>query len=137
MKIFVTGIGVISAIGLNTADNLHSIKSLRTGIRKSSNYNPMVGEVALSNQQLVQMLNLPNEDFSRTTLLALPAAMEAWGKNKNDHRIRTGLISSTSVGGMDRTEKYYFQSQTEKSSHYYSLMTHDNGRTTERLAEEL
>src|SRR5678815_4512541 len=38
---------------------------------------------------------------------------------------------------MDRTEKYYFQSQTEKSSHYYSLMTHDNGRTTERLAEEL
>jgi len=137
VKIFVTGIGVISAIGLNTADNLHSIKSLRTGIRKSSNYNPMVGEVALSNQQLVQMLNLPNEDFSRTTLLALPAAMEAWGKNKNDHRIRTGLISSTSVGGMDRTEKYYFQSQTEKSSHYYSLMTHDNGRTTERLAEEL
>ena len=137
MKIFVTGIGVISAIGLNTADNLHSIKSLLTGIKKSSKYNLMLGEVPLSNEQLVQMLNLPNEDFSRTTLLALPAAMEAWGNNKNDYRIRTGLISSTSVGGMDRTEKYYFQSQTEKTSGYYSLMTHDNGRTTERLAKEL
>ena len=92
MKIFVTGIGVISAVGLNTADNLHSIKSLRTGIRKSSKYNLMLGEVPLSNQQLLQMFNLPNEDFSRTTLLALPAAIEAWGNNKNDHRIRTTLL---------------------------------------------
>lgn len=137
MKIFVTGIGVISAIGMNVAENLQSIKSLRTGIRKSSEYKLMIGEVALSNKQLVQILNLPDEDYSRTTLLAIPAAKEAWGNNQNDPRIRTGLISSTSVGGLDRTEKYYFQSQMNKSPDDYSLMIHDNGRTTERLAEEL
>jgi 3-oxoacyl-(acyl-carrier-protein) synthase len=136
MKIFVTGIGVISAIGLNAAENLQSIKALRTGIRKSAEYKLMMGEVRLSNKQLVQMLNLPDEDYSRTTLLALPAAKEAWGNNQNDSRIRTGLISSTSVGGLDRTEKYYFQLRN-KTSDNYSLMTHDNGRTTERLAEEL
>src|SRR5215213_4933836 len=124
MKVFVTGIGVISAVGLDARENLHSLKSLRTGIHKSAQYKVMTGEVPLNNEQLLQIHDLPDEDYSRTTLLALPAAKEAWGNNKNDSRIRTGLISSTSVGGMDRTEKY-------------SLMIHDNGRTTEKLAEEL
>ena len=137
MKIFVTGIGVLSAAGLNVAENLQSIKTLRTGIRKSAQYNLMIGEVHVSNEQLVQMLNLPDEDYSRTTLLALPPAKEAWGNNKSDSRIRTGLISSTSIGGLDRTEKYYFRSPMDKSSNDYSLMIHDNGRTTERLAKEL
>ena len=137
MKIFVTGIGVISAVGLDARENLHSLRSLRTGIHKSAQYKVMIGEVPLNNEQLLQINDLPDEDYSRTTLLALPAAKEAWGSNKNDSRIRTGLISSTSVGGMDRTEKYYFQSQVNKTSDNYSLMIHDNGRTTEKLAEEL
>lgn len=137
MKIFVTGIGVISAIGLNAEENFHSIQTLHTGISKSSRYNLMVGEVSLSNEQLIQQLNLPCADYSRTTLLALHAAKEAWGKNKIDSRIRTGLISSTSVGGLDRTENYYFQSRGDKASDTYSLMVHDNGRTTEKVASKL
>ena len=137
MKIFITGIGVVSAIGLNAEENLHSIKSLITGLNKSGTYNLMLGEVKLSNEQLIQKLNLPNEDYSRTTLLALFAAKEAWGTNKTDTRIRTGFISSTSVGGLDRTEKYYFESQANQTSSSYSLMTHDNGRTTEKVAAEL
>ena len=137
MKIFVTGIGVVSAIGLDAEENLRSLKSGITGISKSSIHNLMLGAVKLSNEQIVQMLDLPDEDFSRTTLLALPAAKEAWGNNKHHHKIRSGLISSTSVGGMDRTEKYYFESQKNRSSNTYKLMTHDNGRTTERIAVEL
>ena len=137
MKIFVTGIGVVSAIGLNAEENLCSLRSGVTGIRRSSVYNLMLGEVRLSNEQLIQLLGLPNEDFSRTTLLSILAAKEAWGKNKIVDDIRTGIISSTSVGGLDRIEKYYFESQTNNSSESYKLMTHDNGRTTERVAAEL
>ena len=137
MKIFVTGIGVVSAIGLDAEENLRSLKSGITGISKSSIYNLMLGEVKLSNEQIIQMLDLPDEDFSRTTLLALLAAKEAWGNNQHHEKIRSGLISSTSVGGLDRTEKYYFESQKNKSSDTYKLMTHDNGRTTERIAVEL
>ncbi len=137
MKIFVTGIGVVSAIGVNAEENLRSLKSRTTGIGKSSVYNLMLGEVLLSNEQIIQMLNLPNEDFSRTTLLGLLAAKEAWGNNKHPGKIRSGLISSTSVGGLDRTEKYYFETQKDKSSNSHKLMTHDNGRTTERIAFEL
>ncbi len=137
MKIFVTGIGVVSAIGLNAEENLRSMKSMVTGISKSSTHNLMLGEVKLSDEQIIKMFDLPNEDFSRTTLLALLAAKEAWGNNKHHSGIRTGLISSTSVGGLDRTEKFYFESPNDKSSASYKLMTHDNGRTTERVAVEL
>lgn len=137
MKIFVTGIGVVSAIGLDAEENFRSLKARITGITRSSVYNLMLGEVKLSNEQIIQMLDLPNEDFSRTTLLSLLAAKEAWGKNRIQGNIRSGLISSTSVGGLDRTEQYYFESQKNKSSNAYKLMTHDNGRTTERLAIEL
>lgn len=137
MKIFVTGIGVVSAIGLNAGENLRSLEDGVTGINKSSLHNLLLGEVKLSNQQIIQMLSLPNEDFSRTTLLALLAAKEAWGNNKTQQSIRSGLISSTSVGGLDRTEKYYFESPNNKSSDKYKLMIHDNGGTTERIALEL
>lgn len=137
MKIFVTGIGVVSAIGLNAEENFHSLKTGVSGISKSPAHNLMLGEVKLSNEQLIQMLGLPKEDFSRTTLLSLLAAKEAWGQNKIVDDIRTGIISSTSVGGLDRIEKYYFESQANNSSESYKLMTHDNGRTTERVAAEL
>jgi len=137
VNIFVTGIGVVSAIGLDAGENLHSLKSGITGIRKSPVYNLMLGEVILSNEQMMQQLALPHEDFSRTTLLSLMAAKEAWGKNKKTSDIRTGIISSTSVGGLDRTEKYYFESKTNRASESYKLMTHDNGRTTERVAAAL
>ncbi|HET6769607.1 MAG TPA: beta-ketoacyl-[acyl-carrier-protein] synthase family protein [Chitinophagaceae bacterium] len=137
MKIFVTGIGVVSAIGLNAEENLRSLKSGVTGISKSPVYDLMLGEVKLSNEQIAELLDLPDEDFSRTTLLSLIAAKEAWGKNTNSSNARTGMISSTSVGGLDRIEKYYFESRTDKSSKTYHLMTHDNGRTTERVAAEL
>ena len=137
MKIFVTGIGVISAIGLNAEENIRSLQTGITGISQSAEHSLMIGTVKLSNEQIMQLLSLPDEDFSRTTLLSLLAAKEAWGNNMHHDNIRTGLISSTSIGGLDRTEKYYFESQKNKSSDTYKLMTHDNGRTTERLAVEL
>ena len=137
MKIFVTGIGVVSAIGLNAEENLRSLQSGITGIGQSVEHHLMIGEVNLSNEQIIQLLGLPHEDFSRTTLLSLLAAKEAWGNNKHQDTIRTGLISSTSIGGLDRTEKYYFELQKNKAADTHKLMTHDNGRTTERLAAEL
>ncbi|MEO8416751.1 MAG: beta-ketoacyl-[acyl-carrier-protein] synthase family protein, partial [Ginsengibacter sp.] len=137
MKIFVTGIGVISAIGIDAKENLSSLQAGITGITKSYIYNLMLGEVRLTNEQIIQMLGLPGEDFSRTTLLSLIAAKEAWGNNCIQDNIRTGLISSTSVGGLDRMEKYYFEYQKNESSNGYKLMTHDNGRITERVAFEL
>jgi len=137
VKIFVTGIGVITAIGRNVAENLNSLQSLRTGLSKSSEYDLIIGEVPQANEQLTEGFHQHYDDYSRTSLLALPAAREAWGGNKHSNSIRTGLISSTSVGGMDRTESYYFEDRKNNSRGNYHLMVHDNGRTTELLAKEL
>lgn len=137
MKIYVTGIGVVSAIGLDAEENLRSLKSGVGGIRRSSIYNLMLGEVKLTNEEITQRFSLPDIDYSRTTLLSLIAAKEAWQNNQGHENIRTGLLSATSIGGLDRTEKYYFESPNDKDSTAYKLMTHDNGRTTERVAVEL
>jgi 3-oxoacyl-[acyl-carrier-protein] synthase-1 len=137
VKIFVTAIGAVSAIGLSAEENLRSIRSLATGISRSTTYNLMLGEIRLSNEHLIEQLHLPPNDYSRTSLLGLLAAKEAWANNKIDKKVRTGMISSTSVGGLDRTEKYYFESQTNNTAGSYAFMTHDNGRTTERMAVEL
>ena len=137
MNIFVTGIGVVSAVGLTAEQNLRSLASKITGINRSPFHDLMLGDVKLCDDELVRLLDLPPEDYSRTTLLSLLAAKEAWGKNKCQANVRTGMISSTSVGGLDRTEKYYFDSLESNSSTTYKLMTHDNGRTTERVAASL
>jgi 3-oxoacyl-(acyl-carrier-protein) synthase len=137
MKIFVTGIGIVSALGVNLEENFHSIKSGVSGIARSGEFDELVGEVKLSNDAISKRFNLPNEDFSRTTLLALVAAKEAWGDNAHFEEVRTGLISATCVGGLDRMEKYYLQAMQEGKSDIQELMTHDNGRTTERVAREL
>lgn len=136
MKIYVTGIGVVSAIGLNAEENFLSLQSGVTGISKSPEHNVMLAEIKLTNKQIIQKLELPDEDFSRTTLLALLAAKEAWGNNKIHSNIRTGLISSTSIGGLDRTEKYYFESKKNNADNS-SRLTHDNGGAAERIAAEL
>jgi 3-oxoacyl-[acyl-carrier-protein] synthase-1 len=137
MKLFVTGIGIVSAIGLNVEENFHSLKLSTTGISRSAGYDLMLGEVNLSNDAIIKKYDLPEEDFSRTSLLGLVAAKEAWGEHKIDTQNRTGLISATTVGGLDRMEKYYFRAQQDASFNYLPHMTHDNGQTTERIAKVL
>jgi 3-oxoacyl-[acyl-carrier-protein] synthase-1 len=137
MKLFVTGIGIVSAIGLNVEENFHSLKLSTTGISRSAGYDLMLGEVNLSNDAIIKKYDLPEEDFSRTSLLGLVAAKEAWGEHKIDTQNRTGLISATTVGGLDRMEKYYFRAPQDASFNYLPHMTHDNGQTTERIAKVL
>ena len=91
MKIFVTRIGVVSAIGLNVEENLASLISRQTGIKKSSQHDLMLGEVKLSDEAIIEKYNLPQKDYSRTTLLGLLAAKEAWGKNEINPTIKTGF----------------------------------------------
>ena len=102
MKIFVTGIGVVSAIGFDVEQNLQSLLSGLTGIRRSDELGLMLGEVKITNDAISNKFKLPKEDFSRTSLLALVAAKEAWGENKqnaqgtirNDIRYFSGRIGS-------------------------------------------
>jgi 3-oxoacyl-(acyl-carrier-protein) synthase len=137
MKVYITGIGAVSALGLNAEENLNAIRSERTGIHLSDQYQLMLAAVRWSNAQLMQMLQLPDEDYSRTTLLGLMAAKEAWEGHTRHPEIRSGLISATSIGGLDRMEQHYFERLKAGISDTDHRMIHENGRTTEKMAQAL
>jgi 3-oxoacyl-(acyl-carrier-protein) synthase len=137
MKISITSIGAISALGNTASENFDAIKNNISGIKQSAKYGFMLAEIPLDNQQIISKYNLPKEDYSRTSLLGIAAATEAWGNNKICKEIKTGFISATSIGAIDKIEEYYFLNKKNNNSDYHHLLTHDNGSTTERIAQEL
>jgi 3-oxoacyl-(acyl-carrier-protein) synthase len=141
MSICITGIGIVSAIGLTAAENLLSLRAGKSGIAPvhylNEQKNLLVGEVKASNEELIEKLQVGNKNISRTSLLGLAAASEAWGHTIHHSGIKTGIISATSVGGMDRSEVFYKDYLAEDSPDYSLLLSHDSGNTTERIAAEL
>ncbi|MEY3237375.1 MAG: hypothetical protein RI883_1476 [Bacteroidota bacterium] len=137
MKLFITGIGVVSAIGNDVTESLSSLLNDKHGIKWSEDHNMMLGQVSLTNDELVSKLELTGQKISRTVLLGLVAAKEAWGNNKIDDSIKTGIISSTSVGGLDISEYYFKKYKQDQKADYSKFMVQENGKTTEEIAEIL
>ncbi|SMC34679.1 beta-ketoacyl-[acyl-carrier-protein] synthase family protein [Moheibacter sediminis] len=143
--IAITGMGIVSAIGLDVQENEHSLLNGKHGIRlytqkdKLIHKEVLVGEINKSNQELYEELNLnPDEAFTRSTLLGLIAAKESInsaGINLNDG-FRTGFISATTVGGMDATEKFYFNF-LESDENLKFIPTQNCGIHAEQIAEIL
>jgi 3-oxoacyl-[acyl-carrier-protein] synthase-1 len=141
----ITGMGIISAIGNNVTENYSSLLAARTGISHISKIDTvhkdsiMVGEIDFTNRELEAKLGLDaNNNYSRTALLGAIAAKEAIADAKitNIKAYRTGLISSTSVGGMDMTEKFYYD-YLESSDNRKYIEGHHAGDSTEKIAEQL
>ncbi|MCF0048906.1 beta-ketoacyl-[acyl-carrier-protein] synthase family protein [Dyadobacter sp. LJ53] len=141
MGVRITGIGIVSAIGLTVAENLRALRESRSGIGPvqylEEEEGLLVGEVKMSSEALQKELGIGLKGISRTSLLGLKAAKEAWGDNKHTHNLKTGIISSTSVGGMDNTEGFYKAYLAGANPDFNILKTHDSGSTTERIAAEL
>lgn len=141
-KVFVTGIGVISAIGSNVKENLESLKNKRHGISNIELINTVhkdelvVGEIKTTNNELVERLNITAEEaYPRTTLLAIHAAKEAYDDAglEPDAALKTGVIVGTTVGGMDKSELVYKNFGDDVSF----INTHHCGYTTEKVADHL
>ncbi|HCO83842.1 MAG TPA: beta-ketoacyl-[acyl-carrier-protein] synthase family protein, partial [Arenibacter sp.] len=99
----------------------------------------MVGEIEFTNGELEAKLGLSaDNNYSRTALLGAIAAKEAIANAKitNIKAYRTGLISSTSVGGMDMTEKFYYDYLESEDNRRY-IEGHHAGDSTEKIAEQL
>jgi len=99
----------------------------------------MVGEIAFTNQELEQQLGLTqNNNYSRTALLGLTAAKQAFknARISNINSYKTGLISATSVGGMDKTEAYYYDYFEDKAIQKY-IEGHHAGDSTQKIAKQL
>jgi 3-oxoacyl-[acyl-carrier-protein] synthase-1 len=142
-RIFVTGIGIISGIGNNVEETLESIKQKKTGVTDIKYLKTIhkgvlpVSEVKLSEDELIERAKLnKNEPFTRSTLIGIIAANEAVksANIKDIKECKTGLISGTTVGGMDKSELFYHD-LLNTTKHIEYIETHDCGDSTERIAD--
>src|SRR5690606_1961842 len=116
MKIAITGMGIISAVGMTVEENFNALKNRHSGISDLENIDTVrkgvweFGEIKFTNSDLADILHLPeNHNFSRTTLLGAYAAQKAveTAGIKNINEYPSGLVSSTGGGGMDKTAQYF------------------------------
>ena len=143
-RVVITGYGIISSIGLDAREVLDSLMSGRSGIGGITRFDTIhkgklpMAEVKRSDEELLELCGLENlKKYTRTTLLGLVAAKQAVkmaGIKEPD--ARTGLISATTVGGMDRTENFYpMFLENPLKGRLSGVVNHDCGDSTEKIAE--
>ena len=144
-KVAITGMGIISAIGMNVEENYHSLIHKKHGLSRLQNFDSIhkdqifVGEIKMTNDELATFLNLStNHNFSRTAMLGLCAVKEALenASIKDVNEYKTGFISSTSVGGMDVTENYFLNYEDLPEMQKY-ISSHDAGASSQQIANSV
>lgn len=141
MDIQVAGYGIICAIGNDAQSVLRSLKEGRTGIGpmrylRSSHKELPVGEVKLSDEEMRQMLGQDKKTvISRTVLMGAIAIRQALEHaNIDTQGKRVTVISGTTVGGMDITERFFKQIK-EDDALLPLLEKHDCGSSTREMAD--
>nr|WP_305069748.1 beta-ketoacyl synthase N-terminal-like domain-containing protein [Flavobacterium covae] len=143
MKIAITGMGIISSVGNTVEENYEALLNKKAGISQIQNFETLhkdaikVGEIKLNNKELSTMLGLSeNNNFSRTAMLGAYAAKKAIENASifDLNEYKTGLISATSVGGMDMTERYYYEYFKNPALQKY-IEAHDAGNSSHKIAD--
>ncbi|MDR1764095.1 MAG: beta-ketoacyl-[acyl-carrier-protein] synthase family protein [Dysgonamonadaceae bacterium] len=138
MKIVVSGAGIISSIGKNIPETLDSLENKRSGLQPLSLFDSRYRGVLP-----VGEADFPvSKRFSRTALLGIYAARAAFCDagldRRKDEKLRIGLISGTSVGGMDLSENFYHDYLYSPSrGRLHEVVGHDCGDSTEKIASAL
>ncbi|MDR0756309.1 MAG: beta-ketoacyl-[acyl-carrier-protein] synthase family protein [Tannerella sp.] len=141
-EIFVTGAGIVSALGTDMQETLVALRSRRSGVGALRYLHTLhtefpVGEVKMSNEEMMRHLHIPEEEVTtRTSLMGMMAAREAIGQARlqEDAGLRIALVSGTTVGGMDKSEQYYIDFLTNDTTLAY-IATHDCGACPEMIAD--
>jgi 3-oxoacyl-[acyl-carrier-protein] synthase-1 len=141
-RVFITGLGIITAIGNGTGETLTSFSDFRSGIGTLTLFDSIhagipVAQVGYSNRQLASLARIDTNvtSYTRNTLLAIIAANQAmtdsdWNRN---HNLNSGIIMGTTTGGMDFNELYYL-SLLREDTHKDVIAVLDNADCTEKVA---
>ena len=146
-RVFVTGIGLITAIGDTIEDNLRSMEAGITGLGEINHISTdnkgsiPVCEIRHTNDELKEISGVGEaSEKSRTSILGLIAAQEAvrYAGLSTDDLATCGLISANSVGGMDRSEWFYPQYlENNKKGRLSEVKSHECGHSTEFISQQL
>jgi 3-oxoacyl-[acyl-carrier-protein] synthase-1 len=147
-RVFITGLGMITAIGDNVAGNLRSLRAQQSGLDFTRQLDTIykevlpVAEVKHTTAELREMAGMTGQEgFTRTTLLGLIAMQEALkhaGISDVQHEL-TGFINASTVGGMCDTENVYFDiTDPEKTGDFLNYIdTLDCADCTQRITDTI
>jgi 3-oxoacyl-[acyl-carrier-protein] synthase II len=141
-KVLVTGLGIVTGIGITVEETLASLLSGKSGVGatrflQTSHKEIPCSEIQLSDAEMCSMLGIPGDmPITRTALMGILAAKEAlnYAGIKPDRSMRIGFISSTTVGGMEKSEQYYRDFLENDTRNEY-IKIHDCGANTEVIAD--
>lgn len=140
--IYITGAGVLSAIGLDKQQTLQSLLDGKSGIGEmhhlaSTHHELPVGEVPMSNEEMMRLLGVStNPYWTRSALMGAVALREALAQARldSDDLTQAAFVSATTVGGMDRRELVHLQPDVD--DHERALLeTYSCGSCTEMIAD--
>lgn len=125
IRVFITGAGIISPLGMGLPETTESIKNQTTGLKPLSVFHapdaPLpVGEVK----------TLEKKDIPRSHSMALQAAKEALSETD---KTPDAIIIGTTTGGIDLTEQLLKEKNYNKISYKY----HSAGSVAEFIAKEI
>lgn len=141
-KIYITGSGVVCAIGRDKQEVLRSLLAEKSGVAamkylQSEHKEFPVGEVKLTNEEMREALAIPMDTpETRTALMGIMALQETLRDARLGRQDRKNacFISGTTVGGMDMSEQYYLDFKQRDTRNEY-IATHDCGACTEMIAD--
>ena len=142
-NIVITGTGIISSLGAGKEETL---KKLRTGQKvigpirhiHTKHSDLPSGEVEYSDEQLKELIQYQNTSIiTRTSLLGRVALREAIDEAGLDEvgSSRIAFISGNTVGGMEKSEQFYYDFLNNNTRNEYIAM-HDCGACTDIMAKE-
>lgn len=141
MRIAITGIGIISALGAGQQINRQQLLAGHSGVG-GVRYLPTrhhaypIGEVPFSNSELAVMAGYEADTtISRNTLIAAVALREAITDTRFPDSPIPYLINGTTVGGMDKTETYFTEWKKGNYATLHYIRDHRAAVHSQQLAE--
>lgn len=145
-RVFITGVGMISAIGNNVQENLRHLREQKSGLGYTRHIDTIhkdvlpVGEVTADTPTLAAMAGVQDTPgYTRTALLGLVAIQEALQSAgiKDARELPTAFINASTVGGMCDTEKVYFDilDPNKEGDFLKYIDTLDCADCTQRIAD--
>ena len=139
--IYITGTGVVSAIGIGKAATLEALLNNRSGVGplkylKTEHKEFPVGEVKLTDAEMRERLGIAQDAVTtRTALMGMLALGEALDEARltPDMLPKVGFISGTTVGGMDMSEQFYLD-YLSGDAHKEYIAVYDCGSCSEMTA---
>lgn len=132
-----TGMGIVCSLGCGTEEVFSSLKAGAACVGTARHLRTIhtelpVGEVSMSNEEMISQLGLPADMVvTRTPLLGMVAFRQAVEQSGLTDVTRTAFVNGTTVGGMEKSEQYYLDFFEGKHTEY--IGAHDCGAGTEQI----